>query len=70
MIKLTISQFCHLYAEPTDEVRVWDVENGEVLMQCSFHEAEYSAFANLEVGSFNVEDGLICINVNYGVERQ
>lgn len=70
MIKLTISQFCHLCAEPTDEVRVWDVAQGEVLMQCSFHEAEYSAFASLEVGSFNVEDGLICINVNYEGDRR
>ena len=70
MVKLTISQFCHLYAEPTDEVRVYGVDQGEVLMQCTFHEAGYSAFANLEVGGFIVEDGLVCINVDCGGDQR
>lgn len=61
---MTVSELCNLYIEPTETMTIFDNETGKNVFEGSFREAMQSEYSDAEIGSFGIEDGMICININ------
>ena len=61
--EVTVGQLCHLYIEETAKVRIWGLEQGKVLFEGTYREAQYSKYADEVIMSFEIEDGINCINI-------
>ena len=61
--KVTVAQFCNLYIEGTEKVRIWNCDEQKTVFEGTYHEAMDSAFEDYEVLSFGIEDGINCINI-------
>ena len=60
---VTVGQFCSLYIDCTEKVRIWSVDQEKVLFEGTYRDAEVSEFADKVIGSFGIEDGMNCINI-------
>ena len=60
---MTVAQFCNLSIEETDKVRIWNCEKQANVFEGTYREAKDSAYKDLIVCSFNIEDGMVCVNV-------
>lgn len=61
--EVIVGQFCSLYIEGTEKVRIWDCDDQATVFEGTFKEAKDSEFATREVCSFGIEDSMICINI-------
>lgn len=60
---MTVYELCELYIESGDEMTIYSMEENENVFRGTFSEAMYSEFSDEEIGSFGIEDGMICINI-------
>lgn len=61
--EVTVGQFCSLYIEETEKVRIWSLEKEEVLWEGTYRDTQSSEYADEVICSFGIEDGLNCINI-------
>lgn len=61
---MTVRDLCNLYIEPMETVTIFDNDSGKNVFEGSFSEAIRSEYAEAEIGSFGIEDAMICININ------
>ena len=47
-------------------MRIWDISSDcdNVVFEGTYREAMYSKYSNYEVQSFNIDDGVLCINID------
>lgn len=65
MAEITVFDLCSLYIEYDEEVVIWNVQKKKEVFRGTFSEAMYSSeFADYTVGSFRIENGIICINID------
>jgi hypothetical protein len=65
MAEITVFDLCSLYIEHDEEVVIWNVQEEKEAFRGTFAEAMYSSeFADYIVGSFGIENGIICINID------
>ena len=60
---VSVGQFCSLSIDDRECVRIWSAEESRVLFEGTYNEAMASKYTEVQVGSFNVEDGIVCINI-------
>lgn len=61
--EVTVAQFCNLYVDGTDTVRIWHCDEQATVFEGTFCEAMDSEYADYEALGFGIEDGVICINI-------
>ena len=61
--EVTVAQFCNLYIDGSEKVRIWRCDEQATVFEGTFSEAMNSDFADYEIVSFGIEYGVICINV-------
>lgn len=59
----TVEDLAGLYIEGSEEVRIWDIEKEENVYTGTFNDVVYTDFAEEEVASFGIENGIIVINI-------
>lgn len=59
----TVEDLAELYIEGSEEVRIWDIEKEENVYTGTFNDVVYTDFAEEEVASFGIENGIIVINI-------
>ena len=65
MNEITVFDLCSLYIEYDEEVVIWSVQEKKEVFRGTFSEAMYSSeFADYTVGSFGIENGIVCINID------
>ena len=65
MAEITVFDLCSLYIEYDEEVVIWSIQEKKEVFRGTFSEAMYSSeFADYTVGSFDIENGIICINID------
>ena len=65
MAEITVFDLCSLYIEYDEEVVIWSIQEEKEVFRGTFSEAMYSSeFADHTVGSFGIENGIICINID------
>ena len=65
MVEITVFDLCSLYIEYDEEVVIWNIQEEKEVFRGTFSEAMYSSeFADYTVGSFGIENGIICINID------
>ena len=65
MNEITVFNLCSLYIEYDEEVVIWSVQEEKEVFRGTFSEAMYSSeFADYTVGSFGIENGIVCINID------
>lgn len=60
---MTVYELAELYLEKGEEMQIWDVDSEANVFQGSFDEVMGSRYADTDVASFGIEDGMIVINV-------
>lgn len=60
---MTVYELSDLYIESTEEMEIWNGSTEKTVFKGSFDEAKESDYAECEVGSFGIEDGIIVINI-------
>lgn len=60
---VTVAQFCSLYIEDTDKVRIFNCESQETVFEGTYRDAQASRWAREVIMSFGIEDGINCINI-------
>ena len=60
---MTVRELCELYIESEETMTIFSMEEERTVFEGSFNEAMYSDYSEEEVGSFGIEDGMICINI-------
>lgn len=60
---VTVGQFCSLYIDCTEKVRIWSVDQHKVLFEGTYRDAEICEYANEVISSFGIEDGMNCLNI-------
>ena len=60
---MRIYEFCWLYIESTEDMKIWGIEEEKYVFSGTYDEARISEFVNEEVQSFGIEDGIIVINI-------
>ena len=61
--EVTVGQFCSLYIEETEKVKIWSLEQEKVLYEGTYRDAMNSEYADEVIESFGIEEGLNCINI-------
>lgn len=61
--EVTVGQLCNLYIEETEKVRIWSLDQEKVLFEGTYRDARDSEYADEEVCSFGIEDGINCVNI-------
>lgn len=65
MAEITVFDLCSLYIEYDEEVVIWNIQKEKEVFRGTFSEAMYSSeFADYTVGSFVIENGIICVNID------
>ena len=65
MAEITVFDLCSLYIEYDEEVVIWNIQKDKEVFRVTFSEAMYSSeFADYTVGSFGIENGIICVNID------
>ena len=65
MAEITVFDLCSLYIEYDEEVVIWNIQKEKEVFRGTFSEAMYSIeFADYTEGSFGIENGIICINID------
>lgn len=59
---MTVGEFCDLYIESSDFVAIYSCEAEKNVFEGTYREASYSQYAEEEISSFGIENGIICIN--------
>ena len=59
----TVEDLAGLYIEGSEKVRIWDIEKEENVYTGTFNDVVYTDFAEEEVASFGIENGIIVINI-------
>lgn len=59
----TVEDLAGLYIEGSEEVRIWDIEKEKNVYTGTFNDVVYTDFAEEEVSSFGIENGIIVINI-------
>ena len=60
---VTVAQFCNLYIEDTETVRIWGLDMEKVLFEGTYRDAQASRWGREVIRSFGIEDGINCINI-------
>lgn len=60
---MTVYDLCSLYIEGCDDVIIYSFEADENVFEGTFDEAMRSEFADYDVETFGIENGIICINI-------
>lgn len=61
---MTVYDLADLYIESSEDMQIWDSETQETVFEGSFEESKGSEYADFEVGSFGIENGIIVINID------
>ena len=60
---MTVRELAELYIEGSDNMEIWEIEKEQTVFNGTFCEAITCEYAEREVGSFGVEDGIIVMNI-------
>ena len=60
---MNIYEFCWLYIESSEDMKIWSIEEEKFVFSGTHDEARMSEFASEEVQSFGIEEGIIVINI-------
>ena len=61
---MTVYELCSLYIESGEVMTIYSMEKNETVFRGTFAQAMFSEYySDEEVGSFGIEDGIICINI-------
>ena len=60
---MTVSDFCSLYIEDTDQATIWSLDANEEVACGTIRELMYCEYSSEIVQSFGVESGVICFNI-------
>ena len=65
-MNISVYGFCCLQCEDSENMRIWDISSdcNNVVFEGTYREAMYSKYSNYEVQSFNIDDGVLCINID------
>lgn len=61
---MTVYDLADLYVESSEEMQIRTVETEQIVFEGSFEEAKDSEYADCEVSSFGIEDGILVINID------
>lgn len=61
---MTVYELADLYLCKTEIMQIWSVDAENTVFEGSFDEAKESEYAECEVTSFGIEDGMIVINID------
>lgn len=60
---LTVYELCNLYVEDGETMKIYSCDAEKDVFHGTFREAMYSKYSDMEVSSFDIENGKICINI-------
>lgn len=60
---MTVYELADLYIESMEDMEIWDGAAEKTVFEGTFDEAIESDYAECEVGSFGIENGIIVINI-------
>ena len=60
---MTVYDLCNAYINGGEGVEIWDTDKDSTVFIGTHDEATYSEYANKEVGSYGIENGIIAINI-------
>lgn len=60
---MTVYELADLYIESVEDMEIWNGNVEETVFKGTFDEAKESDYAECEVGSFGIENGIIVINI-------
>lgn len=60
---MTVYELADLYLENTEDMQIWNGKTEKTVFEGNFDEAKISDYAECEVGSFGIENGMIVINI-------
>ncbi|MDE5965853.1 MAG: hypothetical protein K2G89_03380 [Lachnospiraceae bacterium] len=61
---MTVYDLANLYIESGETMQIWNLDTESTVFEGTFDEAKYSDYADCEVGSFGIENGIIVINID------
>ena len=65
---MSVYELANLYIEGSKDMQIWNGNTQETVFEGTFDEAKYSNFADCEVLSFGIEDGILVINIDEDME--
>jgi hypothetical protein len=60
---MTVSDFCSLYIEDTDDATIWGLEANEEIACGTIRELMYCEYSSEIVQSYGIENGILCLNI-------
>ena len=63
---IDVYNFCLLQCEDMEDLTIWDISSDceNEVFKGTYLKAMYSKYSNYEVQSFNIDDGVLCINID------
>lgn len=61
---MTVYDLADLYIGTCENMQVWNFETEKTVFEGTFDEVKVSGYADSEVESFGIEDGIIVINID------
>ena len=65
---MSVYELANLYIEGSEDMQIWNGHTQVTVFEGAFDEAKYTKFADCEVLSFGIEDGILVINIDEDME--
>lgn len=60
---MTVYELCELYIDNLENMEIWSCDEQSTVFRGTFEEAQYCEYAEEVVQSFEIENGMVIINI-------
>lgn len=60
---MSVCELCELYIEGSDVMEIYDTQKHETVFRGTYDEAQVCDYYDHEISSFEIQDGILVINI-------